>query len=128
MGDESVDSGEPPATGQLAPSRRGDFPLGIPVPGEIIAAKYEIERAIGAGGMGIALAARHMQLGQRVAIKFMREDAAREGLVGSIVGAAAVVAGGIVLAATPATSNAATSGGSVLLEVGIARVDLRGSW
>jgi hypothetical protein len=50
------------------------------------------------------------------------------GLVGSIVGAAAVVAGGIVLAATPATSNAAASRGSVLLEVGIARVDLRGSW
>ena len=56
----------------------GDLPPGIPRPGEIIAAKYEVERVIGAGGMGVVLAARHRQLGQRVAIKFMREDAARD--------------------------------------------------
>jgi serine/threonine protein kinase len=57
----------------------GDLPPGIPRPGEIIAAKYEVERVIGTGGMGVVLAARHRQLGQRVAIKFMREDAARDG-------------------------------------------------
>jgi serine/threonine-protein kinase len=37
----------------------------------MFAGKYEIERTLGVGGMGIVLAARHAQLGQRVAIKFM---------------------------------------------------------
>jgi hypothetical protein len=51
------------------------------------------------------------------------------GLVGSVVGAAAVVAGGIVLAASSATpSNAAASRASVRLEIGVASACLRGSW
>jgi serine/threonine-protein kinase len=51
---------------------------GIPRPGELIAAKFEVERVLGAGGMGVVLAARHVQLGQRVAIKFMHAEAARD--------------------------------------------------
>jgi serine/threonine-protein kinase len=51
---------------------------GIPKPGELIAAKYEVERVLGIGGMGVVLAARHVQLGQRVAIKFMHAEAARD--------------------------------------------------
>jgi eukaryotic-like serine/threonine-protein kinase len=47
----------------------------LPSPGDVIAAKYEVERVLGEGGMGIVVAARHAQLGQRVAIKFMRQDA-----------------------------------------------------
>jgi serine/threonine-protein kinase len=50
----------------------------VPAPGEIIAAKYEVERVLGEGGMGVVLAARHVQLGRRVAIKFMRGQAAQE--------------------------------------------------
>ncbi len=43
--------------------------------GQVIAGKYMIERQIGAGGMGIVAVATHLTLGQRVAIKFLNEDA-----------------------------------------------------
>jgi serine/threonine protein kinase len=42
--------------------------------GEVIAGKFQIERVLGEGGMGYVVAARHLQLGQMVALKFMRED------------------------------------------------------
>src|SRR5258708_18125704 len=51
---------------------------GVPAPGDVVASKYEVEKVLGVGGMGVVLAARHVQLGQRVAIKFMRLEAARE--------------------------------------------------
>jgi eukaryotic-like serine/threonine-protein kinase len=43
-------------------------------PGEVIAGKFQIERVIGEGGMGYVVAARHLQLGQMVALKFMRDE------------------------------------------------------
>jgi serine/threonine-protein kinase len=39
--------------------------------GEVVANKYRVERQLGAGGMGTVLAAWHLQLNQRVALKFM---------------------------------------------------------
>ena len=39
--------------------------------GAILASKYRVERVLGAGGMGVVVAASHMQLGSRVALKFM---------------------------------------------------------
>src|SRR5213079_1631159 len=39
--------------------------------------KYEITGVLGAGGMGVVLAARHIELGQRVAIKFLNAQFAR---------------------------------------------------
>ncbi|MBX3208501.1 MAG: protein kinase [Labilithrix sp.] len=42
--------------------------------GDIIAGKFQIERVLGEGGMGYVVAARHLQLGQTVALKFMREE------------------------------------------------------
>jgi serine/threonine-protein kinase len=42
--------------------------------GQIISGKYRIERQIGRGGMGIVLAATHLQLEHLVAIKVMRRD------------------------------------------------------
>jgi serine/threonine-protein kinase len=45
------------------------------LPGEVLAGKYKVERVLGAGGWGVVLAARNLQLGQRVAIKLL----AREG-------------------------------------------------
>ncbi len=39
--------------------------------GEILAGKYRIERVLGVGGMGAVVAARHLQLDTRVAIKFL---------------------------------------------------------
>jgi eukaryotic-like serine/threonine-protein kinase len=43
--------------------------------GDVIAGKYRIERLLGVGGMGVVVAARHEQLDQLVAIKFVRGDA-----------------------------------------------------
>jgi hypothetical protein len=42
--------------------------------GQVLADKYRIERQIGRGGMGIVLAATHLQLEHQVAIKVMRRD------------------------------------------------------
>lgn len=44
-------------------------------PGSVVAGKYDVERVLGAGGMGIVVAARHRQLGQRVALKFLQPSA-----------------------------------------------------
>jgi serine/threonine-protein kinase len=43
--------------------------------GDLLAGKYRVERVLGAGGMGIVVAARHEQLDQLVAIKFVRDEA-----------------------------------------------------
>jgi serine/threonine-protein kinase len=43
--------------------------------GDLLAGKYRVERVLGVGGMGVVVAARHEQLDQLVAIKFVREDA-----------------------------------------------------
>jgi serine/threonine-protein kinase len=42
--------------------------------GDILAGKYRVERQIGRGGMGIVLAATHLQLEHLVAIKVLRRD------------------------------------------------------
>jgi serine/threonine-protein kinase len=44
-------------------------------PGAVLAEKYEVERVLGEGGMGYVVAAMHLQLGQRVAIKFLKSEA-----------------------------------------------------
>ncbi len=45
--------------------------LGQPQPGDVILGKYRVERVIGLGGMGAVVSARHLQLEERVAIKFL---------------------------------------------------------
>lgn len=42
-----------------------------PAAGEVFLGKYLIERVLGQGGMGMVLAARHIDLGQRCAIKLL---------------------------------------------------------
>lgn len=49
---------------------------GIAGPGDVVGGKFVVERVLGVGGMGVVVAARHMQLGQTVAIKFLRRNAA----------------------------------------------------
>jgi serine/threonine-protein kinase len=44
-------------------------------PGEVLAGKYKVERVLGVGGMGVVVAALHLELDERVAIKFMLEEA-----------------------------------------------------
>lgn len=48
-----------------------------PQPGDVLAGKYEVERVLGEGGMGIVVSARHRQLDQKVALKFMHEGVAK---------------------------------------------------
>ncbi len=61
-------------------SKEGDKKRYQIEPGSIIAGKYEVEREIGRGGMGRIVAARHQQLEERVALKFLMapEDRADE--------------------------------------------------
>lgn len=43
----------------------------VPKPGDVIGEKYRVERVLGKGGMGIVLAATHLQLEETVAIKIL---------------------------------------------------------
>ncbi|HWU90316.1 MAG TPA: protein kinase [Kofleriaceae bacterium] len=43
--------------------------------GQVLASKYRVDRVLGAGGMGIVVAATHLQLDQLVALKFIRREA-----------------------------------------------------
>jgi serine/threonine-protein kinase len=43
--------------------------------GDILAGKYRVDRVLGIGGMGVVIAATHLQLDQRVALKFMLPEA-----------------------------------------------------
>lgn len=43
--------------------------------GDVLDGKFRVERVLGRGGMGIVVVAQHLQLGQRVAIKFLRPEA-----------------------------------------------------
>jgi serine/threonine protein kinase len=49
-----------------------------PKPGMLVAEKYRVERVIGEGGMGVVVEAIHVQLGQRVAIKFLLPGAMKD--------------------------------------------------
>ncbi len=46
------------------------------LPGDVIAGKYELVRAVGRGGMGTVFEARHAALGRSLAIKVLRPDVA----------------------------------------------------
>jgi eukaryotic-like serine/threonine-protein kinase len=43
--------------------------------GDVIAGKYRVEKVLGTGGMGVVVAARHIQLEERVALKFLLPEA-----------------------------------------------------
>ncbi|HEX9294202.1 MAG TPA: serine/threonine-protein kinase [Polyangiaceae bacterium] len=47
--------------------------------GDVLGGKYHVERMIAKGGMGVVVAARHLQLEERVAIKFLREELLGDG-------------------------------------------------
>jgi eukaryotic-like serine/threonine-protein kinase len=46
--------------------------------GEIVAGKFCVERVIATGGVGVVVAARHLQLGETVALKFLLPQADRD--------------------------------------------------
>jgi serine/threonine-protein kinase len=43
--------------------------------GEVLNEKFRVDRVLGEGGMGVVVAATHLQLGEPVALKFLREEA-----------------------------------------------------
>lgn len=43
--------------------------------GEILAGKYRVERVLGIGGMGVVVVAHHLQLDEKVALKFLLPEA-----------------------------------------------------
>ena len=43
--------------------------------GEVLAGKYRVEKVLGVGGMGVVVAATHIQLEERVALKFLVKEA-----------------------------------------------------
>jgi serine/threonine-protein kinase len=43
----------------------------VPQPGTVLMGKYRVERLLGVGGMGAVVEARHLQMDDRVAIKFL---------------------------------------------------------
>jgi serine/threonine-protein kinase len=47
-------------------------------PGDVLAGKYRVERILGAGGMGVVVAAQHIQLDEKVALKFLLPDALKK--------------------------------------------------
>jgi serine/threonine-protein kinase len=49
---------------------------GLPQPGDVVGGKFKVEGVLGTGGMGVVLVARHVQLGQKVAIKVLRRNTA----------------------------------------------------
>ena len=55
-----------PQTADGAPVREGD----------ILAGKYRVEKVLGVGGMGVVVAAMHLELDKRVALKFLLKSAA----------------------------------------------------
>ncbi|MGK3992649.1 serine/threonine protein kinase [Sorangium sp. So ce1024] len=48
------------------------------IEGQVLAGKYRVERVLGKGGMGMVVAAMHLQLQQRVAMKFLLPGATQE--------------------------------------------------
>src|SRR5215813_3804257 len=47
------------------------MPGGIANIGDVLAGKYRVDKILGIGGMGMVVAATHLELGNRVALKFM---------------------------------------------------------
>src|SRR6266516_7170708 len=65
-----ADKGPAPGDSQLAVE-----PVSMPFrKGDIIAKKYEVLRLLGSGGMGFVIAAKHVELDEEFALKFLRPE------------------------------------------------------
>ncbi|MDB5212633.1 MAG: Serine/threonine-protein kinase pkn3 [Myxococcaceae bacterium] len=74
MGTRGEDSrSQSPAADTGSPRGVGQWRVFELSAGQIVADKYRIDGVLGTGGMGVVVAATHVELEQRVAIKFLRE-------------------------------------------------------
>ena len=65
----------------MASNLRLSTSIHLPVAiGDLIAGKYEVERVLGEGGMGVVLAAHHRELDRKVAIKLLLPELAAVGM------------------------------------------------
>src|SRR5262245_57194376 len=46
--------------------------------GDVLGGKFRVERVLGTGGMGVIVAAHHLQLDRLVALKFLLPEAAKD--------------------------------------------------
>lgn len=58
-----------------------EVPVGLPAIGDVIAGKYAIEKVLGVGGMGVVFAAKHRHLDERVAIKLLLPQFAKDATI-----------------------------------------------
>jgi eukaryotic-like serine/threonine-protein kinase len=57
--------------------RPQEHPTGTWTVGAVVGGRFRIEEILGAGGMGVVVVATHLELGNRVAIKFLRDELLR---------------------------------------------------
>ena len=72
---EDVDLSDLGDLGELAPPSK---PAADPYVGRVVAEKYEVERLLGVGSMGLVYRCRHTVLGKTVALKIIRQDLAQD--------------------------------------------------
>ncbi len=72
-----VDSDRPgrPGKATLSLQPTSSVPVAL---GQVLADRYRIERVLGSGGMGVVVAATHLGLQTRVAIKFLKPDSLKD--------------------------------------------------
>ncbi len=63
------------------PPRTQALRVDVLSPGAVLAGKFRIERVLGQGGMGVVVAAHHLLLDRRVALKFLLPDAVRSEVI-----------------------------------------------
>lgn len=67
-------------------SARIEDPLGLPPTGTLVSGKYQLERYIAEGGMGVIALARHVDLDEPVALKFLRPELVSADPSGALAG------------------------------------------
>jgi serine/threonine protein kinase len=72
--EDSTALGAVTSSGEVMPQLPSADDLGL-IPGVPVAGKYRVDRVLGAGGMGVVVAAHHLQLDEPVAIKFVHPQA-----------------------------------------------------
>jgi serine/threonine-protein kinase len=71
LGDATGDKQQPAAT-SIDPDEEGKALLSDLTVGSVVDGKYRVDQVLGRGAMGVVVAATHLQLGEKVALKFLR--------------------------------------------------------